>query len=388
MKIKTSIWSPKKWVIVYFHVANEQVEIQAMVCSKKDTTEPSCIEFDSFEEVVKKFGKNIAYCFHVTGAGVLSRKIDYLPGYKEQLIVNGDKDDFYFTSYHDQSSIVVSFFRKSLLERYIEIGNELKISLQSISSGIIPIFNLVGLNEKITLDHSIIIKEGKVLTFERVEEVSKTTSIANQYYSKLNAISTGIISSVSTPVENYEQAIASNDVAKQMDEFLQFNKFKFWGVFSLFFILSLLVANYIYMANVNNKVAQLELDLSIDNDKLTLLDRVRQEKTRKELLVSSSGVDTKQFISFYIDEIADSKPKGIKFKTMDVYPLEKPLKVKRKVEINQSKIEIIGSTPSSFILENWMDKLNRFEWVKSVELLNYLKSNQEASFKLLIQINK
>lgn len=388
MNLKTSIWSPKKWVIVFFHFADEQVEISAFVCGHKDTAEPLLVSFDSFEDVVKHFGKSKPYVFHITGSGVLSRKIEYLPGYKEQLIVNADKDEFYFTSFHDTSSIIVSFFRKSLIERFTKHCKEEKITLQSISSGIVPVLNLAGSNEKITLDYSIFIQDGKIMTFDRQDKINQNTSINQHYYSRLKAISFGIIFPLIQPNDQFEQAFDLNESALQIDEFIQFKKFKFWGVFSLFFILSILVANYIYMGSINNEIAQLELDLSIDNDQLTLLDRVKQEKSRKELLVNSSGVDTKQFISFYIDAIAHSVPHEIKFKTMEVYPLGTPLKAKRKVEINQTQIMIEGSTPSSHLLEDWMDKINRYEWVKSVELMNYLKNNQQANFKLIIQIEK
>ena len=50
---------------------------------------------------------------------------------------------------------------------------------------------------------------------------------------------------------------------------------------------------------------------------------------------------------------------------------------------------IIGYTPNSQVLDDWMEKMNRYEWVESVELLNYLEStNSKAEFKLLISFSK
>lgn len=127
----------------------------------------------------------------------------------------------------------------------------------------------------------------------------------------------------------------------------------------------------------------------LNNENLALLERLRQEKTRKEQLILSSGINASEFISFYIDRIGESVPGSISLKEVQVFPLKEKLKEKKKVEIQQEVIEIIGYTPGSEVLDNWMEKVNRFEWVKSVELINYLKSeNVNAEFKLLITLEQ
>ena len=74
---------------------------------------------------------------------------------------------------------------------------------------------------------------------------------------------------------------------------------------------------------------------------------------------------------------------------MHIFPLKERLKQKRKIEIDQESIEIKGFTNSSTILDDWMEKMNRFDWVERVELLNYSKLGEiQAEFKLYIRINK
>jgi hypothetical protein len=145
---------------------------------------------------------------------------------------------------------------------------------------------------------------------------------------------------------------------------------------------------YFYINYLNTEIANLEVDLTLTNDTVSLLEKLKQEKNRKELLVSNSGVQQKEFLSYFLDKIGETVPKAISLQVLEVFPLSETLKEKRRVELQQHIIEIEGTSPESETLDDWMERMNRFEWVRSVELINYLKSNNSnASFKLLITFN-
>ena len=61
---------------------------------------------------------------------------------------------------------------------------------------------------------------------------------------------------------------------------------------------------------MNDQVAELEMELSISNDNLNLLDRLEQEKSRKQQLILSAGVNSSKFLSFYLDQIGKTVPKS------------------------------------------------------------------------------
>ena len=118
---------------------------------------------------------------------------------------------------------------------------------------------------------------------------------------------------------------------------------------------------------------------------MSILEKLGQEEIRKQQLVLNSGVVTNNFISFYLDEIGKAVPKDIRLSEMYVFPVIEKLKEKRKVEIDQSKIEILGWTKSNTVLDDWIESIDRQDWVKSVELMNYQKlSNDESSFKMIV----
>ncbi len=384
-----TIWQPSSWVIVHldYHVGGVRIVASVEKTSKKHTSVFE--EFESIDEVIKRFGKNKAYSLHVSGTGVLTRLVEFIPGYKEQLIVSGDKDDFYFCSYNDSYKVATSFFRKNLIEDIVVELEEAKVMLVGISCGIIPVLLSASEKEKIAFDFIIEIENGRILQISRNESPSDRSTINSIFRTRNEAINQGVVLSYTSNFENYTSGFEETISKDKLDNYSQFSRFKFFGVLSVSIIFSSLVINYFYLNNLNDEVAQLETDLALNNSNMSTLETLKQEKTRKEQLVISSGVNPDQFISFFIDKIGESVPKSISLREMYVFPLAENLKEKRKVEIRQDAIEIIGYTPNSQVLDDWMEKMNRYEWVESVELLNYLEStNSKAEFKLLISFSK
>ena len=390
MKSWNAIWKPSSWVMVHLDYHTEGLRIVASVEKKGESKSESTFEeFESITDLIKKFGTTKAYSIHVNGTGVLTRLVKFIPGYKEQLIVNGDKDDFYFCSYNDSFKVATSFFRKSLIENVIEELNASKIFLVNISCGIIPVLLITSEKERISFDYVIEIENSRIKSLTRNEAPTERSIINSVFKVRNEAINQGIALSQTVPVENYSSGFDVENQAGKLDDFVQFRTFKFFGILIVTVILSSLIFNHFYVNHLNNEIAQLEMDLQLNNDNLSLLDQLKQEKTRKEQLVLSSGVNTDQFTSFFIDKIGESVPSTISLKEMYVFPLKENLKEKRKVEIRQDAIEIIGFTPNSQVLDDWMERIDRYKWVKNVELLNYLKSTDgNAEFKLLITLEK
>jgi len=157
----------------------------------------------------------------------------------------------------------------------------------------------------------------------------------------------------------------------------------------VFSILTSLVINYFYVNNLNQQIADQEAELMLNNENLSLLNRLEQEKTRKQQLILTAGLNASSFVSFYIYEVTKSVPSSINLVNFSLFPIKERLKQKRKVEIDQTQILLEGTTISSKTLDDWMEKMNRFEWISRVELLNYTKINEHTStFKLVIVLNK
>lgn len=387
MKSWKDIWKPTNYQVIQVHFVQNTVHYD-LVNVKKGLVKSTPIFFDTLEELIKEIKQTIPVIVHVTGSGILTRLTEYVSGYKEQLIVNGDKDEFYFSSWHDGSRILVSFFRKNLIENLLSHLTEKKVFLLGVTCGIVPVLSLASGNELLTLDYTIQLIDGKFVKVERNEEQIQRTLLRGVFYDRDEVFMKGIYSSLSLKNDSFEQGLAETEVEIQRDNYSQFKQFTVFGITLVFSILFALLGNYFYLNSLNQDIADLEVELTLNNDNLTLFEKLKQEKTRKELLVDNAGVYQKHFLTFYLDKISGTIPSKIDLQELYLFPLKEALKEKRKVELEKLTINLVGTTPTSELLEEWMNKLNRFSWIKSVQLVNYLKSEGDASFKLLITLQE
>lgn len=380
------IWKLKKMLLVVINFTANGIEFSAI--STKGNKKTS-LSFDDLASLIKHFGKEKAYHIHASGNGVLTRMVDNIPNYKEQLIVNGDKDDFYFSSIEFGSKLITSFFRKSLLDEVLTLLEQQKVFLLNVTSGISPLLLSEETNFEVKYDYEVSIKNGEIFRFEKHNQTPSNGFYQGQLIDLNEALYEGVLRTYQLKQTHFNGGLTDEVKTEKLQQFNDYRQFKFIGVSAVSFILLLLLANYFFLNNLNQKVADLELNLALNNENISLLDRLEQEKTRKEQLILTSGINSKSFTSFYIDRIGKSVPSSIKLKEMYVFPLKEKLKQKRKVDISQDIIEIIGYTPNSYTMDDWMEKMNRFDWVNKVELVAYNKnSEQQAEFKLIVSLAK
>jgi Tfp pilus assembly protein PilN len=244
-------------------------------------------------------------------------------------------------------------------------------------------------NDDISLDYIIRKKNNFIESFTRNENKSENTLFKEEFVTEKQVVAAAICAYLQHPIEGFDFCWTPEEQKKTRDEYRQHRKFNVLGVTSLVGILVFVLVNYFYVNHLNDQIVQLETDLSMSNDNLSLLDQLEQEKMRKEQLIETSGFLGNKFISFYLDKIGKSVPATIYLKNMVVFPAEEKLKEKRKVTVDTKKIEIEGLTNSSVVFDDWIEKMDRFAWVKSVEVMNYTKINEsQAEFKLIMLLSK
>lgn len=378
-------WIPSKFIFVLVQTIGTEKHYYVKKIEKKTS---SFTLFHSIEAILKAFGKEKPYIIHVLGLGVLIRSTENIPNYQDQLIVNGNKDEFYFTSIELGSKLIVSFFRKSVLEHELIAMKNQNAYVLNVTSGIIPCIQTIKILGKLSFDFNIEIKDEKLISFERNEEYTKKLleGFDEEY---ANQLAQNVLLFLQDKNVALQGAYTSSEKKVAFNLFKDYYSFKVLGLGIVFSILIALIANYFYVNHLNQKIADQEAELMLNNENLSLLNRLEQEKTRKQQLILTAGLNSSSFVSFYIYEVAKSVPTNISLINFSLFPLKERLKQKRKVEIDQTQLLLEGTSSSSKILDDWMEKMNRFEWVSRVELLNYTKiTDQLSTFKLTIQFSK
>ena len=381
----TNIWKPKSIVTVFVDITPEGKAFSAGKLSVKPDQEIDLQMFDDLESVVKKFGTSKAYHLHVLGSGILSRKIVSTPSYKEELILNGNPDEFLFSSYDDGEQQVVSFTRLNGIQQELELIAENKWHFLGFSCGNATLCSLLE-DEKITLDYDIELQNGKVITFSRALSSKQKCQYRGEFYTEKELLAKSIVQA--SPMNEAYTTHSDFHFPEVQENYRQFAQFKTFGMLAIGTIFVALLSVYFYQNHLNQAIAELELDVSIHNENLSLLDRLEQEKERKGQLITNAGVNSKRFLTFYLDEIGNSVPAEITLSDLSLFPVQGKLKNKQRVELDQERISIVGSTKGNEVLDDWMEKMNRFDWVVRVELLNYLRGADEmAEFELIMIID-
>lgn len=342
--------------------------------------------FGSLDEVMQHFGKSKPIYLHIVGAGVLSRKVDEKPNYRQELIMNGDQNDFIFTSFSDGKNVAVSFVRKNVVELILTEIDEKKIHLLGFSCGPALYFSLVD-DFKVNFDFKVCKKNKEIIDFQKSDQKSLTQEYNGQFVNQFEFIKLCALNAINDKLDGFE-ATGIDYCQDKKSNFEQYRRFKTIGLSALIVLFLVVIANRFYQNHLQGEIAQLENELSLNDNNLAYLDRLESEKNRKLELVASAGVTSHHFLGHYLDEIGKSVPKSIKLTSLDLFPVEGKLKNKEKVKIKGETILIEGSTSSSTVLDDWMEYLNTLEWIGKVELTNYLKDEYEQGvFVLMLNLN-
>lgn len=371
----------KTGLILFIEIQQEGLRLFASKFNTKAKNETfNSIEFNSIESVIQAYGNKIPYFLLVNGNGVLTRLVENAPQYKEQLLVAGNIDDFYFSSFETNSTIGVSFIRKHLINSINDALVKNKVFIFGIHIG--PIVYIANLNFQSYYGDFIIEFEAEGLTkLEKNNNANSTQSIHKELATN------DLFNSLFVPCEEYIQALSNEECLLTFKQYKEKKIFNYLGVGMLAFFLMSLTVNYFYINHLNQIAADKEFQLNTYSQQMSQINHLKQEKDRKIQLYESSGLHSKEFISFYLNEIGKSVPPTINLTVLETFPIIDGLKSRKKIEIDRETISIIGVCNSSNILDDWIEKMERFHWVKSIELLSYLRLEEGNSlFQLKIKL--
>lgn len=382
MKIPFQNSAPKKYNLILIHNQTGNVLLHYAFINGYAMAH-DMVSFDSMEEILKKADKSAPFIVHVRGAGILARSVENAPNYKERLLVSGREDEFYFNSYERSGSILVSFARKNVIDEYLQPIHQVKGFLWALYIGpsILP-FKLENRNT-IQADYVLSFPSSEQVTISKNEQDLPEKQVQSSY---LEAIINYTYQKNTSP-DLFYQAIDEETFNQTKSNYKDYRQFRIIGISILAFFLITLTVNYFVVNHLNQVAVDYEAEIAGYQENFAIIDRIKQEKQRKLILFQNSGMQSGNLLSFYADEIGVTVPKDIQFTEMELFPLAQQLKPKHKVETDNSKIIIQGITMNSKILDDWMEDLEKKEWVQSVEVINYSRLDDRNSiFHIIIHI--
>lgn len=384
MKLSLKHRAPGKYHLILIDHQSEQTTFH-YACIGENSGAHELTAFNSVEEIIKKSGKGIPFVVHVRGVGILARSVENAPNFKERLLVSGREDEFYFNSYERSGSILVSFARKNVIDEFLAPIEAVKGFIWSLYIGPAVLPFKTDNQSTVQADYSVSFPSDSAVTIAKSERELSGKQVMGVY---LEAIVNQLFGK-NPSAAVFHQAIDEKKLEQTKSEYKDFRQFKIIGLSILSFFLVTLTANYFVVNYLNQVAAEYELEINGYQDNFAVIDRIKQEQQRKLVLFQNSGIQSGNQLSYYADDIGTTVPKDIQFTGMELFPLVQPLKPKHKVETDQSRIVIRGITLNSMILDDWMEDLEKKDWVKSVEVINYSRlDNQNSIFHIIIHIRE
>ena len=346
----------------------------------------------SLKNLNSKDFKGLPVSLSVDGRGILFKKLEKKQGLNrlQQLLPNAKESDFY--SQHisaGDNAVFVSAVRRDVIDPILD---ELKANdnyIVNLSIGPFAIANLAGIIESNTtlftskyqvsftedIIHSIVrINESKFLNFKIGDEEIYTEELL-AYASALDFY-----------IHSDE---SSNDKINEFrTEYALKKLFSVAGWSVLVFFLVLLLVNSMYFSKYNERFNDLSFSYSQNKELFRKLDTLRSELKQKEEYFVKSGFLESSRLSFFADQIAATLPSEIHFTALNINPLDGKMKEDKSIDFLMHKIIVTGTVTQSIILNNWVKRLKKMDWIATITIIGYNQQSAgiPAEFTLEIDI--
>ena len=174
----------------------------------------------------------------------------------------------------------------------------------------------------------------------------------------------------------------------------EIEEFKFFKWFSLFYkgglgiILFILLINFLLFNSYNQQRNELESLLLINKNQLETYDELNKKFNEKHIFLKNTSFDKLSKKSFYTDRIASDLPTNIRLIELNIAPIRKHNRELSKFEFDSNVVLIKGKCSESIYLNDWVQKIKTYYWVKDLQIINYKYSSSnlgEFEIKLIIQ---
>lgn len=148
----------------------------------------------------------------------------------------------------------------------------------------------------------------------------------------------------------------------------------------------ILLINFLLFSSAQQKLDRLKSNGESQAQTIREIERLRTQIKEYYHLSFNRLHGPEQSYSFYLEELARSRPSGVWFNNLSVDPIQSKKKAGKAITTNQSQIWLTGETRDPVTLNRFISALKDLSWVVDIELKNYALSgaSQKADFELII----
>lgn len=341
------------------------------------------------------FFSNYPVVLCLTGTQVITRKLKKIEEQDNNILLQkvlpGAKpDDFILDTFSQDDTELVSVIKRSTALEIVKSFAAASIKIVEISLG--P-GRLLMLSENVPSTKRIFIA-GKYkydlneLSIQTTQEKEDNLHVDMDgmkiSFANMLALSVGLA---------YFNGLTK--VGEQIGEIKENTKEVLFGIYQnallrFFFLAIIFLISTSYFLNKNYQESLIELqDATAEQNNSYELFQIKQTAFNNKLgLLNATGVITSQKLYKICDRIGMLTPSSIQLLTMDIFPLKKKIKKDKMIEFDKARMIVEGVSPSSSVLNQWVEDLNGEDWVNEVYINNFSTTDKQhpGKFELIINI--
>ncbi|WP_412560634.1 hypothetical protein [Winogradskyella sp. MIT101101] len=357
--------------------------------SKRELLVEEFWEDDSIKDIAKTLPKNQSGFLVLNNDKILSKTLQSEQQDSLKLVYkafpNINLDEFYYEVLSQGNNHFIALCRRDYIDNIINTYSELKLTVINISLGntlIGSISNFVDQSRVFTSNARIEIENQQILQIEKKETISESYNINGLDITNNQLLSfTGALQTILD--NNRAQNNLSEKKFDLEDDFKQSRFFNLFLRIGGLFILGLLLVNFFFFNHYFNKVETLsqlsQVNQSTKRQILKLNEVVSKKQKMVDDLLKSNGSKS----SFYSNTIIHSLPSSILLQELNYQPLLKRIKADKAIVLNENIIIVEGESSDSEAFSNWINLLERMDWVAHVDIIDYGSTSSKVSgFKI------
>jgi len=362
------------------HQSNDENKPLALLVLKKEKNEfrvETQKRLSSIKEVAETLKKNQHLYLIINNNQVLSKSVKKELN-EDRALQNGFAtikiSDFYYEIVQLEDSTHISICRKEHIQKLIADYNRHHLNIIGFTLGNSAIIHLLPFLESTsvsTSNASIAIANNLITSIDLKDNVDEHPylingiEILNNYTLPLAAVISYYSNGIKTAgnFNSYNTLISKEFAQKRF-----FNLGLKTGLAVLF--ISLLI-NFLLFDYYNGHNETLSQNSQINQSYKEQLLLLTNELNDKKKLVDDISNSTSSKTSFYFDQIGLSVPTTISLNSIGYQPVLKNIEEGKKIILSEQTLFIKGSSSNGENFLNWVKSLEKFDWIKSVDIVDY-----------------
>lgn len=282
--------------------------------------------------------------------------------------------DFYYEITQLENATYISICRKEYIQTLVDTYKELKISIVGFSLGnnsapqLVPYLesrNVSTSNATLAITNSLITSIDLKVQIEQKPYTINGIEVSNNYSLCLAGIITYFTNNRISlnNFKNYNTSLLKDFTQKRI-----FSLGLKTGIAILF--ISLLV-NFLVFDYYNKQIDTLTQKTQINQAQKEQLLQLNKQLNSKKKLVDAIVNSTASKTSYYFDQLGSTVPTTISLISIAFQPILKKIEANKKIQVDSKTLFIKGTSSNGQNFSNWIQHLEKLEWIKSTEIINY-----------------